>query len=60
MRYAKRVIYKDRRGEYRWRLVAPNGALIAESGEGYSTRSNCVRAYDRVARYIFSGSVERV
>ena len=27
--------YTDRRGEYRWRLKASNGKIIADSGEGY-------------------------
>jgi uncharacterized protein YegP (UPF0339 family) len=30
-------IYRDRQGEWRWRLRAPNGRTVADSGEGYST-----------------------
>jgi uncharacterized protein YegP (UPF0339 family) len=29
------VYYKDAKGEWRWRLVAANGRIIADSGEGY-------------------------
>ena len=42
------VIYRDRAGEYRWRFVAPNGHLIGDAGEGYSTRANAIRAARRL------------
>lgn len=41
--------YEDGRGEWRWRLVAANGRLIAESGEGYASRSNLRRALRKLA-----------
>jgi hypothetical protein len=34
-------IYKDRAGEYRWRLVATNGRTIADSAEGYRSKADC-------------------
>jgi uncharacterized protein YegP (UPF0339 family) len=34
-------IYKDSRQEYRWKLKAANGAIIADSGEGYSSKQAC-------------------
>ncbi|SDZ97963.1 Uncharacterized conserved protein YegP, UPF0339 family [Haloplanus vescus] len=37
-------VYEDQGGEYRWRLVHDNGNLLADSGEGYSTKSNARRA----------------
>lgn len=37
------TIYKDTRGEYRWRYVASNGNIIADSGEGYILKSDCER-----------------
>jgi len=33
-------IFKDAAGEYRFRLRAPNGEIIAVS-EGYTTKSSC-------------------
>jgi len=36
--------YKDRAGEYRWRLKATNGEIIADSGEGYVNASDCDHA----------------
>lgn len=29
-------------GEWRWRLKASNGQIVAVSGEGYTTRAACV------------------
>ena len=37
-------IYKDRKAEYRWRAVAHNGKIIADSAEGYRTHYNATRA----------------
>lgn len=42
-------VYEDAAGEYRWRLVAGNGEIIADSGEGYATRWNATRAVDTVS-----------
>ena len=28
-------VYKDRAGDWRWRAVAKNGNVLADSGEGY-------------------------
>ena len=40
--------YKDARGEWRWRLKAVNGRIIADSAEGYKTESECLDDIDRV------------
>lgn len=34
---------KDGKGEWRWRLRATNGNIIADSGEGYRHREDCER-----------------
>lgn len=31
-------LYEDRAGEWRWRLVHDNGNVIADGGEGYTTK----------------------
>jgi uncharacterized protein YegP (UPF0339 family) len=36
------VIYQDDQEEYRWHLVAENGEIIADSGEGYKNKDHCV------------------
>lgn len=33
-------IYQDTQQQYRWRLKASNGQIIAVSGEGYTTKAN--------------------
>ena len=34
-------LYRGAKGEWRWRLRARNGEVIAESGEGYVRREDC-------------------
>ncbi|MER9354183.1 DUF1508 domain-containing protein [Mesorhizobium sp. M0025] len=37
-------LYKDVAGQYRWTLYAANNLKIANSGEGYWNRSDCLSA----------------
>lgn len=37
-------LYRDNRKEYRWRLKAANGRIMADSGEGYVNKSDCESA----------------
>lgn len=48
-------IYQDAAGEWRWRLVANNNKIIADSAEGYASRSNAMRAWRRVLRALQTG-----
>ena len=41
-------IYKDARGEYRWRLRDTNNEIIAVSGEGYYSEWGCDNAVKNV------------
>lgn len=34
--------------QWRWRLVAANGKIVAASGEGYFNKSDCQRGIDLV------------
>ena len=47
---ARRVfqVYEDAAGEWRWRLVAGNDRIIAESGEGYRHRQDCLHGIEMV------------
>lgn len=36
------IVYKDRTGYWRWRYVADNGRIIADSGEGYVNEADCL------------------
>jgi uncharacterized protein YegP (UPF0339 family) len=43
----KVIIYRDRKGEYRWRMKR-GGRIVADSGEGYVRLSGAVRAVSRL------------
>ena len=34
-------VYRDGKGEWRWRFKAANGKTIAVSSEGYARKSDC-------------------
>jgi uncharacterized protein len=34
-------IYKDKKGEFRWRRTASNGEIVGASSEGYKARKDC-------------------
>ena len=40
-------IFKDSQGEFRWRLRAANGEVIA-SGEGYTSKAGCLNGIESV------------
>ena len=44
-------VYEDDAGEYRWRLLADNGEILGDSGEGYADRGGAEDAVDRVREY---------
>lgn len=46
---AKFEIYPDAAGEFRWRLKASNGRVVA-SGEGYKTNAGAVRGTQALQR----------
>ena len=41
-------VYEDSAGEWRWRLVAGNGRIIAASGEGYRDKQDCLHGIELV------------
>jgi len=47
---AKFQIFKDGKGEYRWRLRAGNNEIIATSGEGYKAKASCEHGIELVKR----------
>ena len=48
-KHPKFEIYKDKAGEFRFRLKARNGEIIATS-EGYKAKANCLNGIDSVRR----------
>jgi uncharacterized protein YegP (UPF0339 family) len=37
----KLEVYKDKRGDFRWRRIAPNGKVVGASTEGYRAKADC-------------------
>jgi uncharacterized protein YegP (UPF0339 family) len=59
MRRARFVIYQDKAGEWRWRLLAPNNRTIADSGEGYERKGGAIRAAKMVSYYVIRSEIKR-
>ena len=55
---ARFVIYVDRGGQYRWRLIAPNGKILADSGESYVTNAGCREGIADTKRYVPTAQIE--
>ncbi|WP_440764174.1 HVO_2922 family protein [Natronorubrum sp. DTA7] len=45
-------LYEDNGGEYRWRLRHDNGNIIADSSEGYASKSGARKALDGIREYV--------
>ena len=48
-KHPKFEIYTDKAGEFRFRLKATNGQVIA-TGEGYTTHANCINGVESVKK----------
>jgi uncharacterized protein YegP (UPF0339 family) len=42
MRKYRFHIFQDNRGAWRWQLRASNGRVVADGGEGYSSKRNAI------------------
>lgn len=51
-------VYVDNSGEWRWRLVAGNNKVIADSGESYKEKKDCEEAIVLVKSADVDTSVE--
>ncbi|VVB59267.1 Uncharacterised protein [uncultured archaeon] len=56
IRIAKFEIYKDKAGEYRFRLKAPNGEIIAVS-EGYRSKKSCMSGIQSVKKNVLKPKI---
>jgi uncharacterized protein YegP (UPF0339 family) len=45
---AKFELFKDAKGEYRWRLKSANGQVIATGGEGYTSKAGAENGIEAV------------
>lgn len=41
-------LYRDRQQQHRWRLRASNGRVLANCGEGYRRRIDCLRVAQKL------------
>jgi uncharacterized protein YegP (UPF0339 family) len=51
------VEYQDTIKEWRWRLKAKNGQIIATSGEGYKNHSDCRAMIDKIKAHASSANI---
>jgi uncharacterized protein YegP (UPF0339 family) len=51
-------VFKDVKKEYRWRLKASNGKIIADSGEGYVAKADCEHGIELVKKEAASAKIE--
>jgi len=54
---AKFELFKDRAGEFRWRLRHQNGNIIADSAEGYSTKAAAINGIESVKKNVSLANV---
>ena len=55
---AKFEVFKDKTGEFRWRLTHTNGQIIANSGEGYTTKVNAMGGIKSVKENVPAAAVQ--
>lgn len=55
---AKFEIYKDKIGAFRWRLTHTNGHIIANSGEGYTSKVNAIGGVHSVKENVPEAAIE--
>ncbi len=41
-------LFRDSKGEWRWKLLSRNGREIACSGEGYKRKTQCTRMISKI------------
>lgn len=50
-------VYEDSRGEYRWRLKARNGEILAVAEEGFSTKDSCLRSIETLRKNVVTAEI---
>ena len=51
-------LFEDRAGKWRWRLRHDNGNIIADSGQGYSSKQNAKQGLDSVRTNVPGAPIE--
>jgi len=55
---AKFELFQDKAGEYRWRLRHQNGNIIADSAEGYTSKSSAINGIESVKNNVGMASTK--
>ncbi len=58
-KFPKWVVYLDKRGEFRLRLYASNGNMVAATNDGYLSKDAAKKGIDAIARAAKDAEVER-
>ena len=58
-KHPKFEVYQDKAGEYRFRLKATNGQIVA-TGEGYKTKSSCLNGIESIKKNAPEAKVEKI
>lgn len=51
-------VYKDAAAEYRWRLRAANGKIVADCGEGYTAKRDCLHGIELVQKLAADAKID--
>lgn len=44
------IVYKDTAEEWRWRFRASNNKIVADSGEGYVNKQDCLHGIELIKK----------
>ena len=58
-KHPKFEVYQDKAGEYRFRLKAKNGEIVA-TGESYKAKAGCLNGIDSIKRNVEDSPVVKV
>src|SRR4051812_17547059 len=53
-------VYKDKGGDYRWRLRTQNTKVIASGGQSFSSKQSCVDSIESVKRHAADAPIKEV
>ena len=56
-RLPKVQYYKDRKKEWRWRFIAPNGRILACSSEGYTRRAKAINCFHSISKAFWNSGI---
>src|SRR3954451_23529541 len=51
-------IYRDKAEEFRWRLKASNGQVVATSGQGYEAKPSCRHEIEQIKKNASRAEIE--